>query len=579
MLRKNSLLLLFFFSHLLYAQDIPQNRLSNWSNCGLTASVDNSAAQVDVVSDLGLSADSSASDNSLKLNSAINESTVPTTLFFPSGVFLFLDPIVLKSNITLAGSGTTTKLVFDEIGETDCIKLHGKANKDTTLIKQGQKGDNYIVLQNTRAYSANDILLIADTDSNDVFSSWAFYTTGQLLRVKSQSNDTLFLYNSLRRSYTAARNPFIVTTNPLSNSSIENLSILRLDESVRNTSNIGLNYTYNCLVQCIVSERCDFAHISSSKGLHNSIVGNYLTKAADYGGGGSGYGIVLQSTSSECLVSSNICRELRHSMLLQSGANGNVISYNYSSNPYWEGTTLPSDAAGDLVFHGNYPYANLCEGNVVQNLVIDESHGINGPHNVFFRNRAESYGIVMNSTIATDSQLFIGNETTNSAIFKGLYVLAGDGHYQYGNNIKGAARPAGTSSLSLSSLYLASAPTYEQSSTWPAIGFPNTLAAATINAELRTNASQLTLCDTARTSGSLLLKVAEPNIYPNPCTGILHISDAKKFSYYQLIDLSGREIKSGTVANRLDFNGLVSGVYHLVLMGEQNAVERLVITH
>ena len=66
-------------------------------------------------------------------------------------------------------------------------------------------------------------------------------------------------------------------------------------------------------------------------------------------------------------------------------------------DPFWTGTVLPSDAAGDLVLHGNYPYANLFEGNILQNLVVDDSHGLNGPYNTFFRNRADNYGIVMSN--------------------------------------------------------------------------------------------------------------------------------------------------------------------------------------
>ncbi|MBK6996924.1 MAG: hypothetical protein IPH31_19135 [Lewinellaceae bacterium] len=38
-------------------------------------------------------------------------------------------------------------------------------------------------------------------------------------------------------------------------------------------------------------------------------------------------------------------------MLLQSGSNGNVLGYNFSTDPYWE--EFPNDAAGDIVLHGN----------------------------------------------------------------------------------------------------------------------------------------------------------------------------------------------------------------------------------
>lgn len=581
MLRYKLILSFLFFTISTFAQDIPQDRLSDWSQCGLTKPIDNSTVEIDVVKDLGLSSDSSTNDNSSRLNDAIAAITQPTTFNFPSGVFLFLDPIVLQSNTSIKGNGRSTQFIFDEIGESDCIQLHGTTSQDPVAVNQSMKGENYLILTNGGLLSPDKIILIADTDSTKIFSSWALHSTGQVVKIKNQTGDTLFLDNKLRREYLAENDPFFFVTEPITSTSVENISILRLDSSRSNTSNIGLNYAYNCLIKCVSSELCDFAHISSSRGLHNSIIGNYLTKSADYGGGGSGYGIVLQFTSSECLVSDNTFSQLRHSILLQSGANGNVIAYNYSREPFWEGTLLPSDAAGDLVFHGNYPYANLCEGNVVQNIVIDESHGINGPHNIIFRNRAERYGIVMNSSIPSDSQLFIGNEVTNTtAFFKGLYLLAGDGHYEFRNNIKGTARPNGTTSLQLNSLYLDNAPTNENPLTWPSVGYPNSLERYTNNAELRFTRQLFTLCDTAITSYILPLDAQTLTIYPNPSNGLISILQNHGFTHYQLLDSKGMGIGNGILKDRMDFSSLTSGVYYITISdSETRIVKKLIITY
>ncbi|MFT5056458.1 MAG: hypothetical protein ACI80H_001173 [Pseudoalteromonas distincta] len=580
MLRYTLILSFFFFTISTFAQDIPQDRLSDWSLCGLTQSIDNSSVEIDPVTDLGLSSDSSANDNSSRLNDAIEAITQPTTFTFPSGIFLFLDPIVLKSNTTIKGNGRSTQFIFDEIGESDCIQLHGTTSKDPVAVNQSVKGKNYLILTNGGLFSPDKIILIADTDSNKIFSSWALHSTGQVGKVKNQTGDTLFLHNKLRREYLAENDPHFFVTEPITNASVENISILRLDSSASNTSNIGLNYAYNCLIKCVSSELCDFAHISSSRGLHNSIIGNYLTKSADYGGGGSGYGIVLQFTNSECLVSDNTFSQLRHSILIQSGANGNVIAYNYSRDPFWEGTSLPSDAAGDLVLHGNYPYANLCEGNVVQNIVIDESHGINGPNNIIFRNRAKGYGIVMNSSIPSDSQLFIGNEVTNTSFFKGLYLLAGDGHYEFGNNIKGTARPNGTASLQVSSLYLDNAPPNEDALTWPSVGYPNSIEKYTNNAELRFSRQRFTLCDTAITNYILPLDTETLTIYPNPSSGLISMLQNNRFTHYQLLDSKGIEISNGILKYQMDFSSLSSGVYYLTLSDrETRIVKKLIITY
>ena len=80
------------------------------------------------------------------------------------------------------------------------------------------------------------------------------------------------------------------------------------------------------------------------------------------------------------------------------------------------------------MLHGNYPYANLFEGNIAQNVGGDASHGRNGPANVFFRNRALHYGIAFTSG-SSDSSIVMYNEVTatgNSGIFPGL-ALGGFG--------------------------------------------------------------------------------------------------------------------------------------------------------
>ena len=167
----------------------------------------------------------------------------------------------------------------------------------------------------------------------------------------------------------------------------------------------------------IESDSANFAHISIMNSSNIEVTGSYFHGAFSYGGGGEGYGVVCHLSTGDCLIENNIFKHLRHAMLLQAGTNGNIYAYNYSLQQ--QRTELPSDAAGDIVLHGNYPYANLLEGNIAQNIGGDASHGKNGPANVFFRNRALYYGIAFSSG-SGDSSIVMYNEVTatgNSGIF------------------------------------------------------------------------------------------------------------------------------------------------------------------
>ena len=109
----------------------------------------------------------------------------------------------------------------------------------------------------------------------------------------------------------------------------------------------------------IESNNCTFSHVRIEQSSNLFIARSYFHHGFDYGGGGRSYGIAIQFSSGSCLIEDNVFERLRHSVLLQAGANGNVIAYNYSLDPFWSST--PSDAAGDMVLHGNYVFANLFE--------------------------------------------------------------------------------------------------------------------------------------------------------------------------------------------------------------------------
>ncbi|MFM7771027.1 MAG: hypothetical protein ACKO8Q_10785, partial [Bacteroidota bacterium] len=113
--------------------------------------------------------------------------------------------------------------------------------------------------------------------------------------------------------------------------------------------------------------------------------------------------------------------------------------------------------------HNDYEYIfiNLFEMNSVQNIVIDNSHGPNGPYNTFLRNRASLFGIFF-SADNSPSQNFIGNEipNTNFPYSSVNYTILGTYHFLFGNNNKGNLDPIGTEKPSTSSLIFSNSPLF-----------------------------------------------------------------------------------------------------------------------
>jgi hypothetical protein len=158
---------------------------------------------------------------------------------------------------------------------------------------------------------------------------------------------------------------------------------------------------------------------------------------------------------------------------------------------------------GDISLHGHYAFANLFEGNIVQNIIIDHAWGPSGPYNTFFRNRAENYGIIFTNgdPTFTDSQHIIGNDVIYNGLFfvGGPYDITGTGHIEHGNNIDGTIEPPGTDTLTDTSYYLTAEPQFWNiDDTWPSLGIPNLLGAGTNPARERYLDQDYTVCPLRR---------------------------------------------------------------------------------
>ena len=113
------------------------------------------------------------------------------------------------------------------------------------------------------------------------------------------------------------------------------------------------------------------------------------------------------------LVENNIFDSLRHAMMVQTGASGNVFGYNYSVNPVQGEGEINLNKGWiqpDISVHGHYPFMNLFEGNYVSEIGIADYWGPAGPGNTYFRNKVIDEGIFFYDD--SHRQNVIGNITT-----------------------------------------------------------------------------------------------------------------------------------------------------------------------
>jgi len=546
------------------AQQFEAERITTWDKAGPATII---AAPTNVINimDFGANNDGTISCNSALESAILSLNGAAGTIYFPEGEYLFESTINLTDSIFLKGESNETLLTFDLGGSGNCIQMNGSiSSQEYPVAQNALKGNYEIELADASLLQVSDYIRISGFDEDYMFSSWAYGTLGQLVQVIAIDGNTLHLADPLNHNYPLSRNPIIKKVNPIVATGVECLKINREDATAGQTDNILMNYATNCVVRNIESTNCNFGHVVMQNSFHNIVEGSFFHHAHGYGGGGQGYGVVTQITSCFNLIQDNIFEHLRHSMLVQAGANANVFGYNYSTDPYWEDGFLPSNSAGDAVLHGNYTTMNLFEGNVIQNIVVDASHGSNGPFNTFFRNRAELYGFFSDSGTPTDSMNVVGNEITNSGFPYGLFALNGSGHYSFGNNHFGTVTPQGTGNLEVNTLYLNElvSPPFLINETLPMIGIPLAMNEKTIPAEIRFENEDYVNCSNSMVTGINSVH-HKPEMTPYLSGMILHIPETATPSDMTIYSTNGQllwEQKSVSTQTALP-NSLSNGVY------------------
>ena len=572
-----------------FSQVIGDSLRAGWSNAGVqNFYVDTS--NVASVMNFGAAGNGTTNDynavvsaiNSLNGNSGI--------VYFPAGNYLIGSTLSLPDSVTLKGAGAdVTTLTFNLGGIMgNCINIwQGQAGSFIPVLSGYTKESVKITVSNSSGFAAGDYAEIREDngswDTNPAF--WAAYSVGQIVQLDSVSGDTLFLRHPLRIDFEAALNVEIAKIIPRVNTALECFKIIRTD-SVAPDLNYAVyfNYAANCRMRGIESDHSIGAHVFAEASTSLEITGCYFHHAYEYDGSNTkGYGVIMAVHTGETKVENNIFRHLRHAMMVKQGANGNAYMYNYSIEP--TRSEPIADASGDLILHGHYPFANLFEGNICQNLQADQAWGPSGPFNTFFRNRVELYGIIMTSgTINTDRQNFVGNDLTGTGPFKGNYILTGTSNFTHGNyvQVQGAIFPPGTNVLNDTSYYYTSSPPFWNiPEPFPNIGTPNTTTGQNIPARERyLSGTGFTLCEPVIVSGDMTNKnntSENISVSPSLFSDYLAVSIyAKQKGAYNIkvYDVTGKNIfqkhfmlPEGSNTYKLETAHLTNGMYFVSVKG------------
>ena len=165
------------------------------------------------------------------------------------------------------------------------------------------------------------------------------------------------------------------------NAGVENLQVYMNNSGY--TANFLMQGAAYSWIRNVESNFTDGDHAQLHWSYKNEIRDSYFHDAFTHAPGQTDADIFVANKTSGTLIENNALRRLHQSVMLNWGAAGNVIAYNYVDNNF--DTAGYNTLFGGLNVHGAHPMFNLWEGNVAPKLDVDFFWG-SSSHGTAFRN-------------------------------------------------------------------------------------------------------------------------------------------------------------------------------------------------
>lgn len=310
------------------------------------------------------------------------------TVMLGEGTYNINGTIQVPSNVTLRGAGASLT-VLKATGKAggDVISL-GSDSVDYAplgILSGATAGSTQIELTNASTVKAGMNLAIAEVNNPGVVTSagsggncnWCDGWTdagelarGQIVEVTAVAGNKVSFAPALYSAYTNLPGavPFRMSAQY---AGVEDLQVYATNSGY--ASNFGLHMCAHCWIRRVESNYTDGDHVEIYWGFHDEIRDSYFSNAFLHRPGEHDSDLQIGYKTSASLIENNIIDRTHAAIMLEWGAAGNVVAYNYSTGEFDSGA--PNLVIGGIIFHGAHPQFNLLEGNVVTKIEEDPVWG------------------------------------------------------------------------------------------------------------------------------------------------------------------------------------------------------------
>ncbi|MGC1871370.1 MAG: glycosyl hydrolase family 28-related protein [Acidobacteriaceae bacterium] len=332
-----------------------------------------------------------------QINSALASCPSGQTVYLATGTYSIPGTINVPSNVTLRGAGADqTILNATGGGGGDVVSLGsgGPTYNPISITGGSSAGSTSITVSNSSGITVGNYLVITETNNPSYVSSegsegncdWcdgSWTSTGSLARgqivaVTGLSGNTVTISPGLYGAYTNTpiAVPFSMSA---SYAGVEDLQVYANNTGY--AANFGMTACAYCWVKGVESNYTDGDHVEVYWGYHDEVRDSYFSNSFLHTPGTYDSDIQIAAKTSASLVENNIVERTHTSIMLEWGAAGNVISYNYTMGEFDGGST--NEMIGGTSFHGAHPQFNLLEGNVITEMSQDSTWGTSSQTTAF----------------------------------------------------------------------------------------------------------------------------------------------------------------------------------------------------
>lgn len=294
----------------------------------------------------------------------------------------------IPSNVTLRGAGAD-QTILDAQGAGPAVVALGRGAvpfQPRVLVAGTQAGSTQLQFVSAQGIMPGTFLAIAEKNDPAFVTSagsggncnwcdgdWSkdgHFARGQIVEVQAVSGNLVTFEPALYTSY--SHEPVAVPFQmQATRAGVEDLQI-----KANNTGYIA-NFTMEecayCWIKGVESNYADGDHVSVQWGFHDEIRDSYFSNAYLHAPGERESDIQIASKTSASLIQNNIIDRTHAAIMLEWGAAGNVIAYNFTTGEFE--SEAPRYVLGGIIYHGAHPQFNLIEGNVFTEFYADPVWG------------------------------------------------------------------------------------------------------------------------------------------------------------------------------------------------------------